>query len=454
MTLLKRWARRPQGAAPHHGSHRPDATTVASAVSAWTAGLRWGAKVAAWLVILVGLLIVLMEWHIRLSEINPLQVPVVPFTKRADMARTPLGTPALRPILPALTRLDAAVGAPAGDRPAHLTLPAHPVWRVTMVLPRPPQDDEIAFKRYLAQQGMAVDYETVMFSGDMNKRADLIARVRATRPDLIYTWGTPSTLAVAGRFDNAQTAEGNDAIRDIPIVFAEVTDPVGAGLMRTLASPDRNVTGVPHIAPMSVQLGLLSAYRPFSRIGFIDNPREPNSGILLQQLKVQADVQGMQVVSVALQTDDSGQLKGDTNADTDAVGVFRQAIASLQTQGAQVLYVGTSTLLAFTYRDALTQAALDAHLPTFCSTESILRQSQCLYGIYSDGRNIGAYAAYKAEEILVNGQSAAHIAASPLERFSILINVPVASRLDLYPPMSLLPLAQVVPADGVKPAPE
>jgi putative ABC transport system substrate-binding protein len=394
-----------------------------------------------------------MEWHIRLSEINPVQVPVVPFTKRADMARTPLGAPALRPILPAPTRSEAPLVMAAGDRAAQLMRPGHTVWRVTMVLPRPPQDDEIAFKRYLAQQGMAVDYETVMFSGDMHQRADLIARVRATRPDLIYTWGTPSTLAVAGRFDNAQAVEGDDAIRDIPIVFAEVTDPVGAGLVRTLASPDRNVTGVPHIAPMSVQLGLLSAYRPFSRIGFIDNPREQNSGILLRQLKAQANAQGMQVVSVTLLTDDKGQLRvstsADKSADKSAIGVFHQAIASLQARGAQVLYVGTSTLLAFTYRDALTQAALDAHLPTFCSTESILRQSQCLYGIYSDGRNIGTYAAYKAEEILVNGQSAAHIAASPLERFSILINVPVASRLDLYPPISLLPLAQVVPAEHV-----
>jgi len=425
-----------------------------------------GIQAVACMVMLVGLFVLLMGWHIRLSErvakINASLVPAAPFTKRPDLLQMPFNATAMPPTWQSA----ATVKAPLTSAVAPVAL------RITMVLPHPEQDDEIAFKRYFMQRGIAVDYNTIVFSDDTREHAALIARVRATRPDLIYTWGTASTMAIAGRFDCKDKADhaddadcraknkvekvekGDAAIRDIPIVFAEVTDPVGAGLLPTLDAPDRNMTGVPHIAPLAMQLALLSAYRPFSHIGFIENPQEPNSANLLTRLRTQAALRGWKVISVSLPKDNVkphrgmvGDMSGVADmADSGGTGTaVQQAVVSLKAQGAQVLYVGTSTLLAFTYRDALTQAALDADLPTFCSTESILRESKCLYGIYSNGNNVGAYAAFKAQQILIDGIAAGHIPATPLKRFSILINLPVAARLHLYPPMVLLPLAQLVP---------
>lgn len=305
-------------------------------------------------------------------------------------------------------------------------------WTIAMVLPRPEQNDEIAFRRYLARHHVAARYAQVAFTGRARDRAALVRQVRALRPDLIYAWGTPTTLALAGRYDDPERGPG---IRDIPIVFAEVSDPVGAGIVASLDAPGRNVTGVPHIAPLETQLEVLRSYRNFRRIGFIDNPLEVNSALLLARLRTLAHARGIDIVAREV------GLRADGAAD---VATIPARVRELRTAGADVLYIGASTLLAFSQRDLVTTAALAAGLPTFCTTESILRQSRCLYGIFSNGGTVGEFAAFKAERILVDGHAPAAIPARPLARFSTVVNLAVARRLDLYPPLALLQAAEVV----------
>ena len=96
----------------------------------------------------------------------------------------------------------------------------------------------------------------------------------------------------------------------------------------------------------------------------------------------------------------------------------------------------------------MTKAALDARLPTFCATESIVRQAQCLVGISSNAANLGRFVGFKAASILVEGKDVATMPVETLKRFSLLINMPVAAALDLYPPLPLLNVAEVLGAPG------
>ena len=122
---------------------------------------------------------------------------------------------------------------------------------VVMVLPREEQNIEAAFRDYLKKRQVPARIEVLRFSGKAEDGAALVAQVRQLKPDLVYAWGTNTTLAVAGP---AQAPHVQDFIRDTPIVFTEVTDPVGSGLLRQLNPPQRNVTGVSHVAPLPVQL--------------------------------------------------------------------------------------------------------------------------------------------------------------------------------------------------------
>jgi putative ABC transport system substrate-binding protein len=153
---------------------------------------------------------------------------------------------------------------------------------IVMVLPRDEQDIELAFRDYLAKRKLGVKIETMRYSGKNADAQALIDRIRKARPDLLYIWGTPTSLALAGTYD---TATPEKFIRDIPIVFTEVTDPVGSKLLKQLNPPQRNVTGVSHLAPLAVQVNAIKAYRPVQRLGYITNPKEPNTRLVLQALQ-------------------------------------------------------------------------------------------------------------------------------------------------------------------------
>ncbi|MBF5005608.1 ABC transporter substrate-binding protein [Diaphorobacter caeni] len=321
----------------------------------------------------------------------------------------------------------ASAQTPASTAPAR-------EFTIAMVLPRDSQNIETGFTSYLKRQGLPVRYLPIRYSGNAQDIPALREQVREIRPDLIYAWGTPTTLALAGRHD------AKDGIRDTPIVFTEVTDPVGAGLIPSLAKPERNVTGVSHVAPLTVQLNAIRAYRPFSKLGYVHNPAEPNSQLILTQWQELARQQKFEVVTATLPLKDNGE--------PDASGIT-PAVESVAKQGADVLYIGPITYLAYAHRDEVTQAALNNQLPTFCATESIVRQSGCMFGLFANGNNIGAFAGSMAKRILVDGKSPASIPASSLQRFSLLINMRTASALTMYPPMLLLNVAEVINAPAV-----
>jgi putative tryptophan/tyrosine transport system substrate-binding protein len=82
---------------------------------------------------------------------------------------------------------------------------------------------------WIEGQNIRFDYRTA--GGDDTRQPALAAELVALPVDLILTWGTPATLAA------------KQATTTIPIVMGSMGDPVGFGVVRTLAYPAGNVTG-------------------------------------------------------------------------------------------------------------------------------------------------------------------------------------------------------------------
>lgn len=306
-----------------------------------------------------------------------------------------------------------------------------PAFTIALVLPHAPQGTETGFQDYLERKSMPVRYVHVRSDGAPSAQA-LREQVAALRPDLVYTWGTPTTLALAGRQDQSNA---DNPLRHVPIVFTEVADPVSAGLLRDPRQPDRNLTGISHVAPLESQLNAIRAYRPFRKIGYLHNPAEPNSGIVLRQLQALAQHHGLQVVEARMELNAA---QAPDPADIDPL------VADIAARGAELLYIGPVTFLALTHRDTVTQAALRHALPTFCATESIVRRSNCLFGLFSNSTNVGRFAGFMAHQILVEKKPVSALPASTLERFSLLVNMRTAQALTLYPPMLLLNVAEAI----------
>jgi putative tryptophan/tyrosine transport system substrate-binding protein len=94
----------------------------------------------------------------------------------------------------------------------------------------------LAFRQELQQlgwsEGRNLRIDTLFAADKPDRYAGLAKELVALQPDAIFAYTTPITVAL-----RAET-------RITPIVFAQVSDPVGSGLVASLAEPQGNVTGV------------------------------------------------------------------------------------------------------------------------------------------------------------------------------------------------------------------
>ncbi len=103
---------------------------------------------------------------------------------------------------------------------------------------------------------------------------------------------TPSSQAVAQK------------IKDIPVLFTGVTDPVAAGLVKSLMLPGKNISGMTDMSPVLRQVELIKEFMPeIKTIGTIYNAGEANSIVLTNLLKESARIrnQGRRSIHCQLQ---------------------------------------------------------------------------------------------------------------------------------------------------------
>jgi len=120
---------------------------------------------------------------------------------------------------------------------------------------------------------------------------------------------------------------------------------------------------------------------------------------------------------------------------------IEERVAQLRAAGAEWLYLGPDTYL-FTQITRVAAAAMKARLPTFATTESYL-ESQVLAGLVCRYRQIGEFAAFKAEQILTGKRKARQIPVETLARFSFVVRMDVAKALDILPPITIYNYAEL-----------
>lgn len=328
---------------------------------------------------------------------------------------------------------DATARNGAGSRSAGPMAPGARPFRIHMVLPRPEGRQEMAFQHALRQRGLRLEIRTDVTQDDPARLSDIVKRIRQTRPDLIYTTSTLTTLGLVGPHDQSP---GSDHVRDIPVVFGNVTDPVGSKIVKPLSAPGGNVTGSVHLAPLPAQLQTLLAYRAVETIGMLYNPAEPAAEPTSTALGSLASERGVRLIARPVPLDSSGQPQARA---------VPGLVAGLAEEGAGFLYISAERFSSGTAARVLTQAALDNGLPSFSATEPpLLTRPGALVGLVSVAVDQGLAAAQKAEQILVHRRAAGEIPVSPVSRWSLLINAATARHLQVFPPLALIALAEFV----------
>ena len=322
---------------------------------------------------------------------------------------------------------DANGAATAAKRAA----PAARPMRIYAITFRGMTEVEKGFEEYFASRKIPVQITYRDLNRDPTRMAGFLDEIRATKPDLVYTWGTSVTLGVLGPHD---TPTPEKFIRDIPVVFTLVAAPSLAKIVAENGAQRPNVTGVVHVAPVSAQVQAMAAYRPFKSVGVLYTPTEQNSVVVVNELKRLGQEKGFEVVERTFKLDAERKPIAD-----DAAELVRE----LKDHKAQWMYLPPDSFLGTKAQDTIIPAAMALGLPTFASTEQLM-QAGALSGLVSKYHSVGQFTAFKAEQILVNKMAPASIPIEPLKRFSYQIRISAAERLKLMPPLPMFNYAEIL----------
>jgi putative tryptophan/tyrosine transport system substrate-binding protein len=155
----------------------------------------------------------------------------------------------------------------------------------------------VSFRQALEElgyrEGRNIIIEYRMSDGNPDQYPGLAADLVSLKVDIILTGSTTTTQAV------------KDATKTIPIVMAAVADPVGAGLVASLARPGGNITGLSmrmtELSGKRLQL-LKEVASGIQRVGVLWNPVNDGNRLSWHESQVVAQAMGLQLQSIEVQS--------------------------------------------------------------------------------------------------------------------------------------------------------
>jgi putative tryptophan/tyrosine transport system substrate-binding protein len=148
------------------------------------------------------------------------------------------------------------------------------------------------FKKALKDKGINVEYDEQNAQADMNNVQTIADNFVGDKVDLIFANATPSATSAL------------NATKEIPIIFTSVTDPVGAGLVKSFDQPGDNITGTTdnHPEGTAKTINFITEEVKAKEIGVIYNSGEQNSVVQVEEVKKLAEAKGAKLVEVSVST--------------------------------------------------------------------------------------------------------------------------------------------------------
>ena len=310
-------------------------------------------------------------------------------------------------------------------------------YRIYAITYRGMTDIEKGFQEYFKTRKIPVEITWRDLNLDASRLPGFIEEIRATKPELVYTWGTSVTLGIVGAYD---AIDPKKHIVNTPVVFTLVAAPAAAKIVRDVKSSGRNLTGVSHVVPTEAQFRAMASYRPFQIVGVLYTPTEKNSVALIGEMRTVGSKMGFTTVERTFRLDANKKATAEGAADL---------VREIKAAKAQWLYLPPDSFLGTQAEKVIIPAAMAAGLPTFASTEQLM-QTGALSGLVSRYYNVGQFTAYKAEQILVGKMAPKDIPVETLKRFSYQIRMEATHQLKLPPPLPMFNYAELI---GTPPKP-
>ena len=141
----------------------------------------------------------------------------------------------------------------------------------------------------LIYQGIQDGLAEEGYKGDQSKVATMSKQLVANGNDVVVGIATPAAQGLAS------------ATKDLPVIMAAITDPIGANLVQNLEKPGGNITGVSDHNPAQQQVELIKTLTPdVKTVGALYSSSEDNSKSQVEEFKAYAEKAGLKVETFAV----------------------------------------------------------------------------------------------------------------------------------------------------------
>jgi ABC-type uncharacterized transport system substrate-binding protein len=252
-------------------------------------------------------------------------------------------------------------------------------------------------------EGRNIAYEFRHYGDDVESIPSLINDLLRAKVDIIVAGGTAAVRA-------AQTAT-----QSIPIVMGAAADPVGSGLIASLARPGSNTTGLSVMATeLTVKrLELLKEVMPqAARIAIVQKPGSPAHPMFIKEIEPTAGLLGF--------TYRTFEARGSED--------FEPSFASMRTWPADAVVVLDDPSF-ISYRAAMVEAASRHRLPLICGFQE-MTQAGCLFSYAVSLKDMWYRSATFVDKIL-KGARPSDLPVQQGTKFEFVVNLKAARALGL-----------------------
>jgi len=299
------------------------------------------------------------------------------------------------------------------------------VRRIAVLMNRAPNDSEgqarLAALRQALQQlgwneGRNVQIDIRYGEDNIDRERKYAAELLALSPDIIVASGTVSVTAL------------QPISKDVPIVFAVVTDPVGAGFVDNLARPGGTVTGfmIYEYSLAGKWLELLKQIAPsVTQVVVLRDPTNPSGIAIFGAIRTAAQSLGVQVSPAGIR--DAGEVE--------------RAIAALARSGNGGLIV-TPNASGSVQRELIVALAAQYKLPAIYPFRYLVHNG----GLMSYGTDLVDQFRLAARYVdrILKGEKPGDLPVQAATKYQMAINLKTAKALGLSVPNSLMSLADEV----------
>ena len=255
-----------------------------------------------------------------------------------------------------------------------------------------------------SEQGITINVKYDNCNADANVMNQIIANFAADNVDLMVGVATPVAMAMQSATEDSKT----------PVVFAAVSDPVGAGLVASLEEPGSNVTGSSDNLDTNSVMNLIFAQNlDAKKIGLLYDVGQDSSTAAIEHAKAYLDDKGVEYVERTATT-------------AEEVALAAQALVS---DGVDAVFTPTDNTI-MKAELAIYETFADAGIPHYTGADSFALNGAFLgYGV--DYANLGRETADMIASILTEGKDPATTPVITFDNGTATVNTEICEKLGL-----------------------